>query len=82
MKASLCLKKEKGLGGSSQEFHVGGSLLADVSWPGEGEGCAGHTWLVLLSFSFSVASDNEFRAGAWPSAAHEAAHLTHSSGTS
>lgn len=38
--------------------------------------------LLLLSFSLSVASDNEFRAGAWPSATHGATHLTHSSGTS
>lgn len=48
----------------------------------EGEGCGGHTWLVLLPFSLSVASDNEFRARTWLSAAHKATHLTHSSGTS
>lgn len=68
-------RKDSDAGGALLSRHMAAGL-------GEGEGCGGHTWLLLLSFSFSVASDNEFRAGAWPSAAHEAAHLTHSSGTS
>lgn len=67
-----------------KDSDVGGALLGRPmsAGLGEGEGCGGHTGLVLLSFSFSVASDHEFRAGVWPSAAHKAAYLAHSSGTS